>query len=179
MDIAAICDQLKAGKIIAYPTEAVFGLGCDPNNDTAIQMLLNLKQRPAHKGLIIVASEFSQLTPFIADIPEDRLNIVLASWPGPSTWIFPVNPNTSRLITGNHDSIAVRVSAHPVVQAICQAFGPIISTSANLATQPPAITTEQAHEIFQKRGYVVDGKVGKNQKPTSIRNALTGTIIRA
>lgn len=170
------------GLLIAYPTEAVFGLGCDPDNHDAIRKLLELKQRPIEKGLILVASTYSQLLPYVKDsnIPMDKRTGIFSSWPGPITWLLPKSPTLSDLITGGSALVAVRVSNHPVVHAICQELGkPIISTSANLAGQDPAKTVEQVKKQFAESVMLIEGVVGGASNPSTIKNGLTGEILRA
>ncbi|RLA24971.1 MAG: tRNA threonylcarbamoyladenosine biosynthesis protein RimN, partial [Gammaproteobacteria bacterium] len=123
---------LQQGKLIAYPTEAVYGLGCDPLNEAAVMSLLSIKQRPAHKGLILVASDFSQLQPFI-NPSQEMLQRIIPTWPGPITWVIPVQSWVPTYLKGTHHSIAVRVSAHPLVRQLCASYGgAIVSTSANI-----------------------------------------------
>ena len=172
-------ELLQQGDVIAYPTEGVYGLGCDPRNDTAIEKVLELKQRPAHKGLILIASSFEQLQEFVADVPADKLAAATATWPGPYTWIFPAANTTSKLLTGEHGSIAVRVSAHPVVQELCQAFGALVSTSANLAGKPAAMSATDIQLYFGADFPVVPGALGGANKPSTITDVMSGTIIRA
>src|SRR6218665_315978 len=85
--------RLKSGGVIAYPTEAVWGLGCDPFDETAVMRLLAIKQRPVDKGLILIAADLAQLQPLLdlPAMPETRLAEVLASWPGPHTWVLPAS----------------------------------------------------------------------------------------
>ncbi|HFL1975047.1 TPA: Sua5/YciO/YrdC/YwlC family protein, partial [Stenotrophomonas maltophilia] len=80
---------LRAGGVIAYPTEAVWGLGCDPSHEAAVHMVLRLKQRPIEKGMILVAAELAQLEGWVRlqALPDARQRAVLASWPGANTWI--------------------------------------------------------------------------------------------
>src|SRR5690606_18310794 len=130
---------LRSGGVIAYPTEAVWGLGCDPRNEAAVLRLLALKQREVDKGLILVGASEAQLTPYIDMLALDAAQraAVLASWPGPHTWIVPASTQAPAWITGTHTGIAVRVSAHPTVIALCDAFGgALVSTSANRAGEP-------------------------------------------
>ncbi|RCU45377.1 hypothetical protein DU002_15055 [Corallincola holothuriorum] len=176
-------EALKQGELIAYPTEAVFGLGCDPNNEQALTKLLALKQRPAEKGLILIAADYSQLLPYIDDTaltPERRAE-VFACWPGPVTWTLPKSSTCPALVSGLFDSVAVRVSAHPVVTALCVEFGgAIVSTSANLAGQEPARTASAlAPEVLLDVAVVIDEAVGGNAAPSEIRNGLTGQILRS
>lgn len=173
---------LKRGGVVAYPTEAVWGLGCDPANEAAVLRLLALKQREVEKGLILIAARLEQLQPWIHldALPPDRQAEVLASWPGPNTWIVPPSGAAPRWITGVHDGIAVRVSAHPVVAALCDAFGgALVSTSANPAGAPAPNALEQfdAHLLAVLDG-VVAGETGGLGRPSVIRVALTGQVLR-
>ena len=132
---------LHRGGVIAYPTEAVWGLGCDPSNEAAVARLLALKQRPVDKGLILVAGTLEQFHGLLDwdALPTDRSEAVFASWPGPHTWIVPTSGRVPHWITGAHDGVAVRVSAHPQVVALCDAFGgPLVSTSAVFRPSRPA-----------------------------------------
>ena len=121
-------------------TEGVFGLGCDPDEPSAIARLLQIKQREKNKGLILIAANFSQLEPYIdvKAIAPAILDKIQQSWPGPVTWIVPKSERCSDWVSGQFDTVAVRVSDHPDVQALCHAFEkPVTSTSANLSGEPP------------------------------------------
>lgn len=173
---------LRAGGVIAYPTEAVWGLGCDPAHRAAVMKLLQLKQRPVEKGMILVAADLTQLEGWVQlqALPPPRQAEVLASWPGAHTWILPAGPRTPRWITGEHSGIAVRISAHPLVAALCRAWGgPLVSTSANLAGKPPARTrAELDPALLTLLDGVIDGQTGGLAQPTPIRDALSGQILR-
>ena len=167
---------LKQGGIVAYATEYCFGLGCDPFNRNAVLRLLRLKRRPVMKGLIVLAANNEQLTPYLNDIPPQ----VAASWPGPHTWLLVPRPGIPGWITGRHASIAVRVTAHAQAAALCQAAGmAIISTSANRAGESPARSDREA---VRRLGKLVDcvlrGRVGEARMPTPIRDAITDTLVR-
>ena len=143
---ADFLSNFKKGAIITYPTEAVFGLGCDPQNETAVMSLLALKQRPIEKGLIIIAGELAQLLSYInLDLlPESRRTEIVNSWPGPNTWLLPKSDKAKRYLTGDSELIAVRVSAHPVVVKMCKHLNSaVVSTSANITGTVPAKTIEQ------------------------------------
>ncbi len=137
--IAQAVEILKKEEVIAYPTEAVFGVGCDPDSEVAVNRLLALKQRPVEKGLILIAANYEQLKPYIDDsmlTPAQR-ETIFSAWPGPVTFVFPAQPTTPRWLTGRFDSLAVRVTDHPLVVELCRAFGkPLVSTSANLTGLP-------------------------------------------
>lgn len=170
---------LRNGEVIAYPTEAVFGLGCDPWDDDAILKILDIKQRPWHKGVILIASDFNQLTDFIEPLPADILQQIEASWPGPVTWLLPAKDTTSAYLTGKHNTIAVRVTAHPIARDLCRAAGhALVSTSANIASMPPAKTVRQVRWNLPTVHTIVTGNCGKATKPSQIRDAQTGAIIR-
>lgn len=171
---------LRSGGVIAYPTESVYGLGCDPCNGDAILELLAIKRRDWRKGLILVASEIEQLKPWLAPLPQALEEKVQAAWPGPVTWLLPSAANVSPLICGIHESVAVRVSDHPVVRGLCDTFGgAIISTSANLSTQLPCRSTACLRNQFGGSiDFIVPGKLGGQQKPTTIRNAITDEWLR-
>ncbi|MGK0705992.1 L-threonylcarbamoyladenylate synthase type 1 TsaC [Yokenella regensburgei] len=172
---------LNKEEVIAYPTEAVFGVGCDPDSEAAVMKLLDLKQRPVEKGLILIAAYYEQLKPYIDDAmlsPAQR-EAVFSCWPGPVTFVFPAKASTPRWLTGRFDSLAVRVTDHPLVVELCRAYGkPLVSTSANLTGQPPCRTTEEVRLQFGDRFPVVDGETGGRLNPSEIRDALTGERFR-
>jgi L-threonylcarbamoyladenylate synthase len=172
---------LARGGILAYPTEAVFGLGCDPGDAWAVERLLALKRRPVEKGLILIAADYVQLIPYVRPLPEPRMGEILASWPGPSTWLLPAAPDTPYWLTGNHDTLAVRVTAHPLAQALCRVWGgPLVSTSANPAGAPPARSPLQVRRYFGDRlELVLTGRLGASRRPTSIRDGRSGHLLRA
>lgn len=182
LDIASAADLLRRGGVIAYPTEAVWGLGCDPGNEAAVLRLLRIKQRPVEKGMIVVAAGLEAVRPWLdlAQLPAGRMTEVAASWPGPNTWAIPSTPLAPPWVTGSHRSLAVRISAHPVVVALCEAFGgPVVSTSANLAGQPPAYSREELDPaLLAGIDGVVGGETGGLERPTPIRNALDGAVLR-
>jgi L-threonylcarbamoyladenylate synthase len=173
---------LREGQVIAYPTEAVFGLGCDPDNEKAILQLLALKDRAEIKGLIIIAADIAQLSNYVNDalISEEMWERAKRSWPGPVTWLMPVKSTVSKLLTGEHDTIAVRVTAHPVASRLCKEFAkPIVSTSANFAGQPPARSAEEVQQQFLDQiKYIVAGEVDYNASPSEIRELHTNKVIR-
>lgn len=172
--------HIQNGGIIAYPTEGVWGLGCDPYDQQALFKILLLKQRPYAKGVILVAAHMDQLAPFLRGLNQQQLKTLAESWPGPNTWVIPNNGAAPPWIRGQHNSLAVRVSAHPVVSALCQQFGgPIVSTSANPGGFEPARSQLQARRYFRKEPIVfAPGEVGKARQPTQIRELLSGNTLR-
>ncbi|MFN4290131.1 MAG: Sua5/YciO/YrdC/YwlC family protein [Permianibacter sp.] len=172
---------LASDGVIAYPTEGVWGLGCLPDCLTAVQRILDLKRRPAHKGLILVAAAPEQLSPWIdwGALPLDRLTEILGTWPGAITWVLPTFPHVSPLLRGKFDTLAVRVSAHPVVRELCLRHGPLVSTSANHAGRRAAKTELQVRQWFNNEiDAVIPGKLGGRKGPSEIRDGLTGESFR-
>ena len=170
---------LEKGEVIAYPTEAVFGLGCDPFNEQAMQKLLHVKQRPLEKGVILIASNLQQITGLVELTDQAWQSKVEASWPGPVTWVLPVKETLPHWITGGRDTVAVRVSSHPTVCKLCDEFGgAIVSTSANLTGEEPAKSCQQIQQIFQNQVYCLNGKLGQLSKPTQIWDAVSQIQLR-
>ncbi|MCP8688285.1 L-threonylcarbamoyladenylate synthase [Marinobacterium sedimentorum] len=172
---------LRGGGVIAYPTEAVWGLGCDPFNAAAIERLLELKRRPMHKGLILVAADMGQIKPLLQGLSNAQLEQLKASWPGPVTWLIP-DPKgwAPEGVRGCHASVAVRVSAHPVVRALCASYGgPIVSTSANRSAAAPARSKLKVNTYFGAGlDYVVPGSLGDLGRPTQICDLSSNQLIR-
>ncbi|BDH44373.1 threonylcarbamoyl-AMP synthase [Salmonella enterica subsp. enterica serovar Choleraesuis] len=172
---------LNQQQVIAYPTEAVFGVGCDPDDEIAVNRLLALKQRPVDKGLILIAASYEQLKAYIDDsfLTQEQRDVVSACWPGPVTFVFPARPETPRWLTGRFDSLAVRVTDHPDVIALCQAYGkPLVSTSANLSGQEPCRTWQEVQLQFGEDFPVLKGNTGGRTNPSEIRDALSGELFR-
>ncbi|MDA1370884.1 MAG: Sua5/YciO/YrdC/YwlC family protein [Proteobacteria bacterium] len=180
-DLHIACGHLLQGHVIAYPTEAVWGLGCDPDDRKAVVRLLAIKQRPIEKGLILVAGSLDQLGELLNPLKKSELDQLHATWPGPVTWLIP---DTKRLIPswikGCHESVAIRVSAHPVVQALCLQFGKLlVSTSANEAGAPPVKSLADLKQRFaDKIDYIIEGELGTSPAPTEIRDLQTGQVFR-
>jgi L-threonylcarbamoyladenylate synthase len=173
-------DCLRAGQVIAYPTEAVYGLGCDPASEAAVRRVLGLKTRPPEAGLILIADRFDRFQAFIGAVTEDLLDRARATWPGPVTWLFPRGPGVPDWLAGTHPTIALRVTAHPVCRALCAAFGAaIVSTSANPRAATPARTAARVAEYFDGALCgVVQGELGTGARPSEIRDLASGEVIR-
>lgn len=171
---------VRIGGVIAYPTEAVFGLGCDPRNGKAIRRILAIKGRAIGKGLILIAADLTQLQPFIAGLPPERAGQILTSWPGPVTWVLPARPELSPWLTGGRATLAVRVTAHPTAVALCRTWGTaLVSTSANRSGRSPARTSLQVRRRLRSLiDYVLPGQCGPERRPSRIIDATSGVLIR-
>ena len=177
--IAQAADALLAGGIIAYPTEGVFGLGCLPDDASAVIRILHLKQRTPAKGLILSAAESSQLDGWVS---ADDLQRLPAPDPEQTiTWIAQAGPNSGPLLRGDHLGIAVRITSHPVAAAICRAVAsPITSTSANLAGEAVAKDSNALLNSFESLvDYVVPGDCGPSTGASEIRRLEDGEVLRA
>ena len=193
---------LQQGQLLAYPTESVWGIGCDPFNQQAVEQLLAIKQRPLEKGMIVVTDSVSRLKMLLNSLNEDQRQQVLVSWRNDTdsdvdskqahTWLLPLSENLPvsipAWITGSHHSVAVRVIDHPLVQQLCRQvvsvhnpYGFVVSTSCNPSGQPPALTLSQAQAYFsnsnEQVGYLKGETLGY-QLPSQISDARTGQVIR-
>lgn len=190
-----IAHELKQGKLIAYPTETVWGIGCDGFCKKAVMDLLTLKNRPMDKGLIVLTDKVERILPFLTNLPADCQNKIIATWQNPTTtqattWLFPIpsNLNIPTWLTGSHDSLAIRVINHPTITKLCASlvddvnpFGFLVSTSCNRTALPPARTFEEAMAYFGDDPNVLflsDDTLGY-ERPSQIRDALSGQILRA
>ncbi|MEN6586456.1 MAG: Sua5/YciO/YrdC/YwlC family protein [Sulfuricella sp.] len=171
--------HLKQGGVIAYPTESCYGLGCDPSNRRAVMKLLRLKGRPQRKGLILIGSDFSQLQPYAASLSAAQWRTIAPCWPGPVTWILPAARNTPVWLRGSHESIAVRVSAHPPAARLCRVLGmALVSTSANRTGMVPARSYRQCVRQFGEQVVVVPGQIGRRRRPSTIMDLASGGVVR-
>lgn len=179
-DVVAAVKALKSGGVVAYPTEAVYGLGCDPRDNNALQRILDIKHREAHKGFILIASNQQQLTPFLAPIQPEWQEQLDKVWPGPVTFVIPAASNVSELLSGSRDTLAVRVSKHPLVVKLCDAFGgAIVSTSANRSGHEALQTGQDVqNEFADSIDAIVDANVGTLASPTRIFDIRTGQQLR-
>jgi len=171
---------LRAGGVIAYPTEGVFGLGCDPRNGDALQRILRIKGRLASKGLFLIGASESQLWRYACTVDDARMSTVRDTWPGPVTWIFPARDELSPLITGGRNTVAVRVTSHRGAAALGAKFGgALISTGANLSGARPARTRLHVQRVFGERvDGIAPGRVGELQGPSMICDIASTQIIR-
>jgi len=181
-DLPSTIHLLRQGGLIACPTEAVWGLSCDPDNQSVVMKLLALKQRSIDKGLILIAATIQQLNGWIdlGKLPSHRRETVLTSWPGPHTWAVPAAERAHPWLTGSHNTLAVRVSDHPLLRALCLAWGgPLVSTSANYSGQAPVRQRQDLDPtLLQQIDAVLDGPIGHLRQPTPITVASSGQIVR-
>lgn len=168
--------------IIAYPTEAVWGLGCDPFSEKAVEQLLRMKQRPASKGLILVASNLQQLGPLLQNLNNSEHSLLSQKYDHPVTWLIPDEKNLiPSFIKGSNSEVAIRVSAHKQVKLLCDYWGGLlVSTSANRSTESPAMSATEVKSIFQNQlDFVLPGSLGGYEKPSEIRALRGDRVLRS
>lgn len=174
--------HLNAGDVVAYPTEAVYGLGCDPLNPEAVQKVLDLKGRDAAKGMILIGGSIDHVEPYLSESAIlEELPRARPTWPGPVTWVFSARKGLEIPGVIRDGTIAVRISDHPIVHQLCDAFGTlIVSTSANPAGAPPARKPDDIESSWaDATPPVVAGPLGGLERPTQIRDARTNEVLRA
>jgi L-threonylcarbamoyladenylate synthase len=171
---------IRAGGVVGYPTEAVWGFGCDPLSAEAVARILALKERPASMGLILIAADFRQLEPWLEPVSRVVQARISATWPGPVTWVLPAQAWVPDWLRGGRGSLAVRVTSHAQSAALCRATGfAIVSTSANRSGRPPARTGVQVRRWFgDELDLILGGATGGLERPSEIRDALSGRPIR-
>jgi len=170
--------SLKAGGVIAYPTEGVWGLGCVWTNEAAIEEILRLKQRPPEKGMIVLCSQVADIEPFLLPLSSAHRDQIEQETHHPVTWVLPCKPTVATSVRGQHNSIAVRFSRHPLVKYLCTEVGPVISTSANPTGLSAAMTVLEVRHYFQDQlSYILPGELGGYSKPSEIRT-LDGRKVR-
>lgn len=181
MKLTEIVEKLKQNQVVAYPTEAVFGLGCNPFSQSAVENLLTLKQRPLEKGLILVAPELKFLLPFIDEskLQNEHWQRLQGQYERPITWVVPAHSKVPTFLTGRFNSIAVRLCRHPAVRMLCEQTGfALTSTSANLSGAPPCQTADEVRSQFGLNFPVLDMCVGSANKPSEIRDIFTQQVLR-
>lgn len=171
---------IRQGGIIAYPTESVYGLGCDPFNQAAVLRLLQIKQRSMTQGLILIAHDWTCIENLIKPLAPEVLQRISATWPGPVTWLLPASEKVPAWIRGEHTSVAIRLTDHPLAARLCKAWGKVlISTSANRSKHPPLRDAAHVkHEFADEIDYILSGAVGDLANPTPIIDALSNSPIR-
>jgi L-threonylcarbamoyladenylate synthase len=142
------------GGVAAFPTETFYGLGADACNEEALQKIFQIKGREENKPLLLLIGDRDWLSGLVSNIPPVAGRLMEKFWPGPLTLVFEASPRLSALLTGGTGRVGVRLSPHPVAQALIQAVGrAITATSANLSGQPSASV---AAEVFRALGNRVD-----------------------
>ncbi len=177
----------QQGGIFAYPTEAIYGLGCDPDNETAVRNLLALKKRAADKGLILIAADLTQVERYLKPLSTRQRQQLSPSY---TTYTFPARDTVPTWLRGNYHSLAIRITRHPLVKQLClELNSPVVSTSANVSGKPPARDFAEAlawaKQVLQKTAdsraidAILEGETCGLTRPSMIRDGVTGQILRS
>lgn len=172
---AARC--IRCGGVIVYPTETVYGIGCDPWNRAAVERVLAMKRRPRTAMLLLadsrrmVEDRFGMLDPLSALLAD-------AFWPGPLTLVIKSSVECPDYLIGPTGGVAVRVTAHPLCTEIIREFGgPIVSTSANLSGEPPVAAFKDACELFGgEADMILESREPATGTPSTIVDTMSGTV---
>lgn len=165
--------------MIAYPTESCYGLGCDPRNRRAVQRILKLKQRPQKKGLILIASDYHQVEPYIRPLTHAEQQRLQHDGAQAVTYLMPAKPSCPRWLRGAHATLAVRLTGHAYARQLCRSAGSaLVSTSANRSGMRAAKTCAECKRMFGDRVWVLRGQVGKRKRPSTIRAWAGDRIVR-
>ncbi len=168
---------MQHGGVIAYSTETVLGLGCDPYNESAINKLLWLKNRAFEKGLIVLADNYETLERYSLSLSKEQKTKISVS--ENTTWLVPANEKTPTWLTGEHEKIAVRISEHLIAGQLAAKMSGVVSTSANLSTYKILASYEEVRNWFGPHvDYILLGKPGTSI-PSTICDLLSGEIIRS
>ena len=178
--IRRIAAHLRRGGLIAYPTESCYGLGCDPDNRIAVQRLLRLKQRPQHKGLILIAANYHQVARYLQPLTPAQQQQLKTAGAQAITYLMPAHHSAPRWLRGSHDTLAVRLTAHRQAAQLCRGVNSaLVSTSANRSGQRPARTFAQCRKLFGRKVWVLPGRAGIRKNPSTISRWADGKIIRS
>jgi len=162
-EILKVCDILNQGGLILYPTDTIWGIGCDATNDKAVERVYALKQRADHKAMLVLIDSAAKLTQYVSDVPEMAWDLIeLAD--KPLTIIYPEGINLANRLLGDDRSIGIRVTRELFSGQLCQCFRkPLVSTSANISGQPsPASFSEISDEVKNGVDYIV--RYRRNEK---------------
>ena len=172
-------EVLKSGGVVCHACEGVWGLACDPFDESAVSRILEIKRRPIEKGLIVIGGNVEAFQPELSAMESKQYEIIDASWPGHTTWILP-NKRFPHWITGEFETVAVRVPDHAQSRELASKFGgPLVSTSANRSGQQELTTLTDVEQQFKTEvDYILEGSIGNATGPSKIFDARTGEQLR-
>lgn len=181
------CDRKKIQKafwedgVLAYPTEGVWGLGCHPTNERAVQKILALKGRPVEKGVILVTGDIRYVEFLLQYLPATQQAFAQTVWPGHVTLLIEdVRCQIPWFIKGDHNTVAIRVSLHPLIQWFSQTVSPfLVSTSANRAGKSACRFHWQVqHQFSSQVDYIVPGNTLGAKGPSEIIHLASRQVVR-
>lgn len=155
-EIEKCADMLRAGKVLLYPTDTVWGIGCDATNEEALMKIYHIKRRDERKSMIILLDSAERLPLYVEHIPLVAWDLI-PHVSRPTTFIYPTARNLPARLVHDDGTIAIRIVQHDFCRRLIRALGkPIVSTSANMATQPtPQTFADISQELIRQMDYVV------------------------
>lgn len=173
------CEQLKQGNTICYPTDTIWGLGCDATNDAAVSKLKEIKGREAHKPFVILIGKIEQLYSIIPNIPEIAYDLFEVG-DDPLTIVLENAKNVSKGVIAEDGTVAIRLVKSGFAQQLCLKYRkPIVSTSANIAGEESPINLEEIdEEVLARIDYTVNlpDETGTGQPSSIIRLKADGQV---
>jgi len=167
---------LKNGGVIAYSTETVLGLGCDPNNQAAVNRILWLKNRAVENGLIMLVDSIESLQQHSKSLSAEQ--VASLSTAKNTTWLIPANDQVPSWVRGKHDKLAVRITQHATAKPLSAATHGIVSTSANISAYKTLANQNEIRDWFGPHvDYIIVGETGSNM-PSEIKDLITGEKLR-
>lgn len=166
---------IKRGKIVAIPTDTVYGLAVDPFNEIAVQQLFSIKKRPASNPILVLIESYQQVGLLAKNLPKSLDRIAARFWPGPLTIILPAKDTVPCSVSAGTGTIALRVPSSKVVRHLIRSSGcPLTGTSANLSGKRVAETAGEVYRQFGKQVHcILDGGRARSRQPSTILD-LTG-----
>jgi L-threonylcarbamoyladenylate synthase len=176
--ISDAVEILRKGGTVVYPTETVYGIGCDPINRSACERIQQMKKRVNYKTLLLISCDIEQVEKTLGKLNETGSRLAQVFWPGPLTMVIRPEKEMPDYLYGISSGIAVRVTSHPIASELAREFGaPIISTSANLTGDPPIVTYEDALELFgSEADIILKNPEPLHGKPSTVVDVTTGSI---
>lgn len=158
-DIRLACEALHRGELILYPTDTVWGIGCDATCGDAVRKVFQLKRRNDHKALIVMLDDKSRLERYVESVPEIAFDLIQLS-EKPVTIVYDHGRNLAPELLGDDGSVGIRITREDFSRRLCRAFGrPLVSTSANISGAPtPANFSQISPEIKNAVSYVVNSR---------------------
>jgi L-threonylcarbamoyladenylate synthase len=175
-DIKKATECLKKGGVILYPTDTIWGIGCDATNSTAVRNIFLVKKRSGYKSFVLLAADISMLKQYVGSVPEKALEL-MKSHNKPLTIVYPAGKNVAEEVVAEDGSVAIRIPKDKFCQSLIKSFGkPIVSTSANISgDNPPAVFKEINPAIISKVDYSVHYRRNDENKgaPSSITKVFS------
>lgn len=163
---------LNQGGVVGFPTETYYGLAVDITNESAVALLFSIKKRSLKKPILVLIDSIDQLESIVSDIPDIYKPLMEKYWPGPLTLIFPASRKVLKLVTGETNSIGVRISSGDTALKLCKQWGkPITATSANITGEKPASTEIEVDHYF---GENVDYILPNNDVALEMASTIIG-----